>query len=66
MKTESEIIPARSVAYTVPEVARILAVSQNTVRSEIAAGRMPAFRVRSCLRIPREAVQDYIDSQRIR
>lgn len=44
------------VVYTIAEAAKILKVSEATIRRMIDAGEMKAIRVRGQLRIPKEEI----------
>lgn len=49
---------------TIPEVAGQLRVAQNTVRNEIKAGRLAAFRFRGAYRIRPEDLAAYVPNCR--
>jgi len=53
------------VFLTIPEVAGQLRVAQNTVRNEIKAGRLAAFRVRGAYRVRPEDLAAYVEGCRV-
>ncbi len=50
---------------TIPEVAGQLRVAQNTVRNEIKAGRLAAYRFRGAFRIRPEDLAAYVEGCRV-
>ncbi len=52
--------------YTLEEVAKMLRISERTVMREIKAGKIEAFKAGRALRFTPEAVQAYIDSQKVK
>ncbi len=46
---------------TIPEVARILRVSQMTIRRQINVGAIKAIRVGGSIRIQRDEISAYLD-----
>lgn len=46
----------------VPEVARILDVSESQVYRRIAAGDLPAVRIGASVRVPRRALEEWIEA----
>lgn len=49
---------------TVKYAAALLGVSTPTVHGLIASGELPGFRIGKCVRIPKEALEDYVNSWR--
>ncbi len=47
------------------EVAKILRVSKRTLLREVESGRLEAFKVGKSLRFTREAVEKYIEKQKV-
>lgn len=47
---------------TVPQVAHLLGVHENSVRRRISAGKMPHLRDGRILRIPRDGLREYLES----
>jgi hypothetical protein len=48
-------------AYSIPELAQEWSVAQNTIRAEIAAGRLATFHIRGCVRISLEEARTYAE-----
>jgi len=51
--------------YSLEDVARLLKVSPKTVKRQIKAGKITAFRVGRSLRFTHEALQEYMHNQEI-
>jgi len=47
------------------EVAKLLRISKRTLLREVEAGKLEAFKVGKSLRFTREAVEDYINKQKV-
>ena len=47
-------------AYRIDEIAKLLQVSEKTIRREISSGRLDAIKIRGSVRIPREFLQKYL------
>jgi excisionase family DNA binding protein len=52
--------------YSLEQVAKMLQVSERTVMREIKAGKIEAFKVGKALRFTPEAVQTYVERQRVK
>ncbi|MBC7353996.1 MAG: helix-turn-helix domain-containing protein [Thermogutta sp.] len=52
-----------SLLLTLPEVARLLRVSQRTAWTWAKAGKLPSLRIGRCLRFPRHAVEKWIEQE---
>lgn len=50
-------------ALTAEELAKLLSVSKVTIFKQAAAGRIPSFRVGTCVRFDPRAVADWLRSQ---
>lgn len=50
---------APSGAFTLPEVARLLAVSKRTIEREIVRGRLKVVRIGRCVRVDADALHAY-------
>ncbi len=53
----------KKLVFTIPEVARLLGVTDPTVHDMIRAGQLKALRVRSAWRIPRVFLEEYFANQ---
>lgn len=63
---DTETLPARAgaeqqLAYTIPEAAAVLRVSESTVRRQIQAGTLPALRIGKRLLIRRATLERLMD-----
>lgn len=54
-----------SKVLSLEEVAKLLGVSERTIRREVKAGKLRAFRVGSQLRFRPESVDEYMKNQEI-
>jgi excisionase family DNA binding protein len=52
----------RALVYTVPEVARLLAVSRNTAYLMVRTGQLPARRLGTRWVVPRKAFHNWLDA----
>jgi excisionase family DNA binding protein len=52
----------RALVYTVPEVARLLAVSRNTAYLMVRTGQIPARRLGTRWVVPRKAFHTWLDA----
>jgi excisionase family DNA binding protein len=48
--------------FSIAEACRVLGVERSTLRSRIKAGRLVAVRIDGSIRVPRQALIDYIAS----
>ena len=55
-----------ALAYSVAEAAAALGISENTARTEIAAGRLPSLRVRRRLLVPKKALAGWVAQNTVR
>lgn len=53
--------PADSLVLTVPEVARVLAISESLTWSLISKGQLPCVRCGRSVRVPRAAIECLVD-----
>ncbi len=53
----------KKLVFTIPQVARLLGVTDPTVHDMIRAGQLKALRVRSAWRIPRVFLEEYFAQQ---
>lgn len=47
--------------YTTKDVARLLSVSEGTVKNLVGCGQIASVKIRNSRRVPAKAVQDYIE-----
>jgi excisionase family DNA binding protein len=52
----------RALVYTVPEVAKLLAVSRNTAYLMVRTGQLPARRLGTRWVVPRKAFHNWLDA----
>ena len=48
-------------AYTIPECAEALRISERTVRRAIAAGKLQVIRVGRLVRVPAESLRQFVE-----
>jgi len=60
MEIKDETLP---LLYKIPEAARILAISERKLYELVAADQIPSLRSGKCLRIPLQALKDWIAEQ---
>lgn len=54
-------MPAKQIAYTVPEAARVMQISERTLQRMVADGRFPyVVRIGRCVRIPLWAPEKWL------
>ena len=59
----SEIASSEALVYTVPKAAKALRKGRNWVYEEVAAGRLPAVRLGSSIRIPKAAIARLLEGE---
>ena len=52
-----------TILWTVGEAAKYLNVCEGTIRRDINSGELPHLRIRGCIRVPKQAVSDWVESQ---
>ena len=57
------IIPNHPKFYTILEMAKILQVSESTIRREIKGGYLKSIKVGGSVRIPRTAIDEYLKNE---
>lgn len=50
--------------FTVSEAAQVLGLSTQTIRAEIHAGRLPAFRIGRKFLLPRNAIEKLVEGEK--
>ena len=52
-----------TILWTVGDAAKYLNVCEGTIRRDINSGELPHLRIRGCIRVPKQAVSDWVESQ---
>jgi excisionase family DNA binding protein len=62
-KDEQRQDMGETILWTVGEAAKYLNVCEGTIRRDINSGELPHLRIRGCIRVPKQAVSDWVESQ---
>ena len=62
-KNEQRQDMEETILWTVGEAAKYLNVCEGTIRRDINSGELPHLRIRGCIRVPKQAVSDWVESQ---
>jgi|LSQX01.3.fsa_nt_gb excisionase family DNA binding protein len=60
---KKEFEPFEPAVLTVPELARVLRIGRTTAYKMVQEGQIPAMRIGKAIRIPRQAVENYLQKK---